>query len=67
MLATMRQNIDGLIVKVRQALEAPGARRQRPVSVVNVRIEFQVSRHLVPIEQLALSVDDATTDAVDGF
>lgn len=43
---TMSQNVDSLVVKISQTLDASGQGGQRTVAVVNVRIELQVGRHL---------------------
>ena len=49
----MRQDVDGLIVKVKKATETPPHGQQRPVPGENVRIELQMPWHVLPVEQVS--------------
>lgn len=48
----MSNNINSFIVDVKQAVDASPDREQRPVPGENVRIELQVSRHILPVQQI---------------
>lgn len=43
---TVSQNIDCLVVKISQTFDATRQGGQRTVTIVNIRIELQVGRHL---------------------
>jgi len=44
--STVRENVDGFVMEISEALDAACRRRERSVTIVNVRVKFQVWRNL---------------------
>ena len=53
MRRTVSQDVDSFVVPRGQTFDATGTRGERTISADDVRVEFEMFRHLIPCEQIS--------------